>query len=141
MWFQLTNGVSITAPALAPLFCGSFPGFSIFPRRKNRQKSVPQESLEHIAAVKFGSPHAFWPLQSVILPTFLVTESYFSFCTSRFDRVRLKNYLKTFKQILKFYLFSALKLSVSFIKKNLLPISVSWPNCFRLKSRPMSDLP
>ena len=32
-------------------------------------KDLPQEFFEQIAAVKFGSPHAFLPLQSVILPT------------------------------------------------------------------------
>ena len=92
MWFQLTNGVSTTAPALELGFFGFFPGASIFPRRKNRQKSVPQDSFEHAAAVKFGSPQAFLPLQFVILPTKPVTESSFSFSCARFDRVRLKTF-------------------------------------------------
>ena len=59
MWFQLTYGVSIFDPGDEADRVG-----------RSKQNKVPQESLEHTAAVKFGSPQAFFPLQSTIEPIF-----------------------------------------------------------------------
>ena len=144
IWFQLTKGASITEAADT----GFPPGFTKFPRRMNWQKRVPHASFEHTAAVKFGSPQAFLALQLTILPSWLVTVSTFSFSTFRFVRTKpLKKlfYFPTFTKICDTidmnYLFSEWKLSVSFIKKNFAPKSVSCPKFFKSKSSPMSALP